>query len=567
MMKSSSDFSPAVMMACPPRYVRRSSRRSRYAICSPLSPANSAQFARGTFASHPRPGNRCASSRSSPCSSAKSSSAKNASRSKPLSIRRCHHALASVKKSALPRPRSVLAYRREHADRGAIDVLDHPEIDDEAVGIGGVRHQLAHDRLDRRELEHALQVVEAQVVSDVAQMLGGRVRAAPLRRDASPRGGEADGGHRALRRVEQVQSEIGREFAAHGDAPNAVALRVEARRKHADAEPSGLDREDAAADAALRRQSGVVHPFAREVVHAAGRHHRQDVVHVLFGDGARPRDRIHAAVRERGADQREIAAGDADRALPEVGFERRGRILLEDREVPQHPGNRAVAVPGRALGRVDLLVDVERTAGIARKRVENARRLLLDGGAGDEPARGDCTSIDQRIARSTSLGLEADRVEGVAGRLDPDPAEHRGLTSIIQREPVGERLGHRLDREGVARIADLVHVPVARGDADAEPVRFDARKLRDVVGDLTVRECLVAGANGFQVFENWRGKHCGAPRRTAAFTLQDWCPRQEPATSTLEPAPATPGRTLRCQEAWRHRQHARRAVANGPHHP
>ncbi len=245
-----------------------------------------------------------------------------------------------------------------------------------------MRHQLAHDRLDRRELEHALEVVEAQVVSHVPQVLGGLVRAAPLRRDAAARRGEADCGHRALRRVEQVQAEIGGELAAYGDAADAVALRVEARRKDADAEPPGLDREDAAADAALGRQSGVVHPLAREVVHAARRHHREDVVHVLLGDRARPGDGIHAAVGERRADQREIAARDADRALPEVGFERRRRLLFQDREVPEHPRDRAVAVPGRALGRVDPLVDVERAAGIAGKRVEDAGRLLLDGGAG-----------------------------------------------------------------------------------------------------------------------------------------------------------------------------------------
>ena len=80
----------------------------------------------------------------------------------------------------------------------------------------------------------------------------------------------------------------------------------------------------------------------------------------VFGDGADPRDRIHAAVGERRADEREIAAGDEDGALPEIGFQRRRRLVGEDIEVAQHPANRTIAMARLALGLVDLLVDIER---------------------------------------------------------------------------------------------------------------------------------------------------------------------------------------------------------------
>ena len=130
---------------------------------------------------------------------------------------------------------------------------------------------------------------------------------------------------------------------------------------------------------------------------------------------------------------------------------------------------------GLALGAVDLFVDFERAAGIAGEGVEYARGLLLDRVARDQAAGRDCTGIDQRIERRTGLGLQADRIERVARRLDADFREHRVLAVLLQREPVGQRLGDRLDGERLARIADLVDEAVMRGDADAEAIGLDAR--------------------------------------------------------------------------------------------
>jgi hypothetical protein len=113
------------------------------------------------------------------------------------------------------------------------------------------------------------------------------------------------------------------------------------------------------------------------------------------------------------------------------------------------------------------------------------------------------------------LGPQADRVERIARGLDADLREHLVLAVFLERQPVGERLGNRLEGEGLARVADLVDEPVARGNADAEPVRIGARKLGNVVRDPAVREAQETGAQRLQVFED-RGSRQG---RSAGHVL------------------------------------------------
>ena len=261
----------------------------------------------------------------------------------------------------------------------------------------------------------------------------------------------------------------------------------------------GWTGDDAAPHAALRRKSGAIEPFARKVVHAAGRHHRQDVVDERLGDRACPGHRVDAAVGERRADQGQVAAGDADRALPEIRLERRRRLFGEDRIVAQQPADRPVAMARFAFGSVDALVDVEIAPGVARKRRENPLDLLVGAVAPHEAACGDCTGIDQRIHRSPGLGRQADRVERLAGGLDADLREHAVLGVVLECEAVGERLRHRLDREGLPRVAHLVDVAIAGGDADAEPLRIGPRELGDVVGDRAVAQFTEAVVEGGEV--------------------------------------------------------------------
>ncbi len=66
------------------------------------------------------------------------------------------------------------------------------------------------------------------------------------------------------------------------------------------------------------------------------------------------------------------------------------------------------------------------------------------------------------------------------------------LAAVLKREAVGNRLGNRLDGELLARVADLVDVSVAGGDADAEPIGIRLGEFRDVIGKVTLPEGGVA---------------------------------------------------------------------------
>ena len=147
-----------------------------------------------------------------------------------------------------------------------------------------------------------------------------------------------------------MQAEIVRQRFAHRDAAHAVAALVEepVRTRRCRAVPAA--RRDAAADAALRRHADAINPLAGVVVHSARRHHAQNLVDKLGSDGALRRvTRIDAAIRERCADDREVAAVDSDRALPEVEFQRGLGVVVDDAEVAQHVADGAVAMAGRAL--------------------------------------------------------------------------------------------------------------------------------------------------------------------------------------------------------------------------
>ena len=77
-------------------------------------------------------------------------------------------------------------------------------------------------------------------------------------------------------------------------------------------------------------------------------------------------------------------------------------------------------------------------------------------------------------------GCERDRVERVAGRLDPDARGDGLRAEQVEREGVGQRLRDRLEREADPRVARLVHGAVDRRDRDPEERRVDVGELRDV---------------------------------------------------------------------------------------
>ena len=134
----------------------------------------------------------------------------------------------------------------------------------------------AHDRLDRREADVALQLddVRCSPIADDACLVARRPDA--LGAPGHERAVRADGRARREGRREGVQVHGARQVAADGDAAHAVAARIHRRRPHGDAELPRQHGEDAARDAALGRQAHADEPLTRAVVHAAAGHDRED---------------------------------------------------------------------------------------------------------------------------------------------------------------------------------------------------------------------------------------------------------------------------------------------------
>ena len=137
----------------------------------------------------------------------------------------------------------------------------------------------------------------------------------------------------------------------------------------------------------LAGHADAIRPLARVVVHPAREH---DGEHVLHGDD-RTRaagERIASHVRQGRRHGREIAAGDENRALPEVDVERHFGLVVDHAEVQEQVRDRAVAVAGAAFGLVDGLVHLQPPARGRAQAVED----LLEGlrrrrGSGGAPSR------------------------------------------------------------------------------------------------------------------------------------------------------------------------------------
>ena len=97
---------------------------------------------------------------------------------------------------------------------------------------------------------------------------------------------------------------------------------------------------------------------------------------------------------------------------------------------------------------------------------------------------GDRAGVDHGVERPVGHLVEHDRVEGLAGGLDPDMAQHVVAPIVLERVAVHERLRDRLDGEEVIGVAGRVGLSVDRGECHAEGVGVGLAKLRDIVGDL-----------------------------------------------------------------------------------
>ncbi len=115
--------------------------------------------------------------------------------------------------------------------------------------------------------------------------------------------------------------------------------------------------------------------------------------------------------------------------MPEIDVQHRGDVVRDHGVGAQQIADRAVAVAGGALGGIDRLVDVELAAGEAAERLADIVEGAVALGVVDQPGAGDRAGIDHRVERMV-VGIEADRIEGVARRLDADHALHPLAPSV-----------------------------------------------------------------------------------------------------------------------------------------
>jgi hypothetical protein len=121
--------------------------------------------------------------------------------------------------------------------------------------------------------------------------------------------------------------------------------------------------------------------------------------------------------------------------------------------------------------RIDRLIDVQRAPGAGRQVGQDAFDARLPLGLATWPQVAMAPALIIGLNGAPVTRFQADGIEGLARGLDTDAFQHAGLALVFQRQAVGQRLGDRLDGEGLARVADLVDMARRGGDADAEPVR------------------------------------------------------------------------------------------------
>ena len=276
-----------------------------------------------------------------------------------------------------------------------------------------------------------------------------------------------------------MQAQRGRDAFCRSDSADAVAARIEQGALYADAELTRKRRGHSSAHTALGRKADPIEPLAGVVVHAARGHDGEDGGDDRARHDLLARDGVESAVRKRGRHDREIVRRHDHRALPEVELHLGVDVVVEKTERSHEVGDRSIAVAGPAFGLVDGLVDREVSPGERRQAGDDAVELVLARAPADERRRDDGAGVDHRIRGASSGDVDADAVERIARRLAPDLREHGVVTLICERQGIHEGLGHRLDREGDL-VADVVHVPVQRGERQAERRRVGRGQLRDV---------------------------------------------------------------------------------------
>ena len=255
-------------------------------------------------------------------------------------------------------------------------------------------------------------------------------------------------------------------------AADGVAGRVEERRERAERALAGRDRDDAAADAALARHADVEQPVARRLVHA-----RRSVITASVAcavSGSTTRSPVSGLVPPS-ASVAPITArstrGHATGSSAGCRSRRPRRVAVEGAEAGSMLASAAVAVVGRAGRREGLVVELERAAGAPRQAVEHALPALLDVAAGHQAGGRDGPGVDHRVGPAVRVALDGRRrVEGQAGRIDPDPTPYL-LDARRRRRPARRRTAWRCSSAGRARRRRRTVTTSPPTDATASPNR------------------------------------------------------------------------------------------------
>src|SRR5919107_2182345 len=279
-----------------------------------------------------------------------------------------------------------------------------------------------------------------------------------------------------------VQPEALGDLPAHPDTQDAVAVSIEPRREDGDAPLTGYDGHDATADAALGGDAHVEGPLTGGVVHAAGVHNAKHFSDVVEGKRLPSGQGVHAAVRQRRCHYREILAGDAHRALPQVEGEDRLDVPREHAVAAHEVGRGSVTVRSSHLGFEGVFVYREAfIAGIDSKSVQYAFELLGRVAAPYQVGGHERPGVDHGVVRAIVPLVEDDGVESVPAGLYPDMLQDVVSSVVRQCQAVNEHLRDGLQGERSVVIAGLVGIALSADDTDAESVALLGGKLWLVV--------------------------------------------------------------------------------------
>ena len=147
---------------------------------------------------------------------------------------------------------------------------------------------------------------------------------------------------------------------------------------------------------------------------------------------------------------------------------------------------------GAPLRLVHGLIESELPASRLAQTVEHDVEGLVAVLRMEERGDGNRSGVDHRVVRPVRLGLQADRVEGISARFDADVAGDLVVPELFERQPEHQRLGDRLEREGVPGVANLEEAARGGGQGNRKQLRIRSSELRDVCGDLALGQRLIA---------------------------------------------------------------------------